>query len=114
MLHDLDWEKWQDQSSCTVKTANFKEEGVNPQVAHAIETHNPTTTGSPQPEHKMEVRALACDELSGLDQRGYPYVSFAPAADLNLKSLRRSTTRRSPPAGTVTTLKEAPNSTAWS
>ena len=91
MLHDLDWEKWQDAKLHTVKTAELlKEEGISPQVAHAIETHNSDNNPDlPKPEHKMECVLWACDELSGLISaviRMYPSHS---AADLNLKSLRK-------------------------
>ena len=41
LLHDLDWEKWQDAVQHTVKTAELLQEaGVSPMVAHVIETHN--------------------------------------------------------------------------
>jgi lysyl-tRNA synthetase class 2 len=91
LLHDLDWEKWQDDQLHTVKTAELlKEAGVNMQVAHAIETHNSdNNTALPKPEHKMECVLWACDELSGLlgaAVRMYPSHS---AQDLNLKSVKK-------------------------
>ena len=91
ILHDLDWEKWQDEVQHTVKTAELlAEAGVNPMVAHAIQTHNSDHNPDlPKPQHKMECVLWACDELSGLIGaviRMYPSHS---AADLNLKSLRK-------------------------
>ncbi|MGI6052930.1 MAG: lysine--tRNA ligase [Bilifractor sp.] len=91
LLHDLDWEKWQDAQLHTVKTAELlKEAGVNMQVAHAIETHNSDhNTALPKPENKMECVLWACDELSGLlgaIVRMYPSKS---AQDLNLKSVKK-------------------------
>lgn len=91
ILHDLDWEKWQDEVQHTVKTADLlAEAGVNPMVARAVQTHNSDHNPElPKPQHKMECVLWACDELSGLIGaviRMYPSHS---AADLNLKSLRK-------------------------
>ena len=90
LLHDLDWEKWQDAQLHTVKTAELLEEaGVNMMVAHVIQTHNEWNTALPKPEHKMEKVLFAADELSGLMGaivRMYPSKS---AQDLNLKSLKK-------------------------
>lgn len=91
ILHDLDWEKWQDEEQHTVKAAELlKEAGVNPQVAHSIQTHNSdNNTELPKPELKMERVLWAVDELSGLLGaviRMYPSHS---AEDLNLKSVKK-------------------------
>ena len=90
LLHDLDWEKWQDMQLHTVKAQDLLEEaGVNPMVAHVIQTHNEWNTALPKPKHKMEKVLFAADELSGLIGaivRMYPSRS---AQDLNLKSLKK-------------------------
>lgn len=90
LLHDLDWEKWQEMQNHTVKAQELLEEaGVNPMVAHVIQTHNEWNTALPKPEHKMEKVLFAADELSGLIGaivRMYPSRS---AQDLNLKSLKK-------------------------
>ena len=91
LLHDLDWEKWQDAKLHTIKTAELlKEAGVNMQVAHAIETHNYDNNNDlPAPEHKMERVLWACDELSGLlGAVALMYPSHS-AQDLNLKSVKK-------------------------
>ena len=53
LLHDLDWEKWQDAVQHTVKTAELLQEaGVSPMVAHVIETHNSDNNPAlPKPQH---------------------------------------------------------------
>ena len=68
LLHDLDWEKWQDDMLHTVKTAELlAEAGANPALAHAIQTHNYDINPElPAPELKMERVLYAVDELSGL------------------------------------------------
>lgn len=91
LLHDLDWEKWQDAVQHTVKTAELLQEaGVSPMVAHVIETHNSDNNPAlPKPQHQMECVLWACDELSGLlgaIVRMYPSKS---AQDLNLKSVKK-------------------------
>lgn len=91
LLHDLDWEKWQDAVQHTVKTAELLQEAsVSPMVAHVIETHNSDNNPAlPKPEHQMECVLWACDELSGLlgaIVRMYPSKS---AQDLNLKSVKK-------------------------
>ena len=55
LLHDLDWEKWQDAVQHTVKTAELLQEaGVSPMVAHVIETHNSDNNPAlPKPQHQM-------------------------------------------------------------
>jgi lysyl-tRNA synthetase class 2 len=91
LLHDLDWEKWQDAQQHTVKTAELlKAAGVNPQVAHAIETHNSDNNAMlPKPAHKMERVLWACDELSGLLGAVVLMYPSHSAKDLNLKSVKK-------------------------
>ena len=91
LLHDLDWEQWQDSQIHTVKTAELLEEsGVNPQVAHAIMTHNSDYNDAlPKPEHKMEKVLWACDELSGLIGAAIAMYPSKTSAELNLKSLKK-------------------------
>lgn len=91
LLHDLDWEKWQDPMVHTIKTAELlKEAGVNPQVSHVIETHNSDNNPAlPKPQHKMEKVLWACDELSGLLGAIVLMYPSHSAQDLNLKSVKK-------------------------
>jgi predicted hydrolase (HD superfamily) len=91
MLHDLDWEKWQDPRTHTVKTAELLlEQGVSPMVAHAIQTHNHDCNRNlPSPEHQMEKVLWAIDELSGLIGAAIRMYPSRSSADLNLKSLKK-------------------------
>ena len=91
MLHDLDWEEWQVPVTHTVKTAELlEEEGVNPKVAHAVQTHNCEYNASlPVPVHKMEKMLWACDELSGLIGATVAMYPSHSSEDLNLKSLKK-------------------------
>ncbi len=90
LLHDLDWEMWQDPMVHTVKTAELLDEaGVNMQVAHAIQTHNEHNPALPKPEHKMERVLWACDELSGLLGAIVLMYPSHSAQDLNLKSVKK-------------------------
>lgn len=91
ILHDLDWEKWNDAETHTVKAAELLEEaGADPQVAHAIQTHNSDNNEElPKPESKMERVLWAVDELSGLLSAVIKMYPSHSAQDLNLKSVKK-------------------------
>lgn len=90
LLHDLDWEKWNDIMIHTVKAADLlKKAGVNMQVAHVIQTHNEHVPGLPKPEVKMEKVLFAVDELSGLLGAIVLMYPSHSAQDLNLKSVKK-------------------------
>ena len=91
MLHDLDWEKWQDEHLHTVKTTELLQEaGVDMHVAHAIQTHKSDYNARlPKPSHKMEKVLWACDETSGLIGATIAMYPSKSAAELNLKSLKK-------------------------
>lgn len=91
LLHDLDWEKWQDDRLHTVKTAELLEEaGADPYLAHAIQTHNSDLNEElPQPEAKMECILYAVDELSGLIQAAARMRPSGSVKDMPLKSLKK-------------------------
>jgi lysyl-tRNA synthetase class 2 len=91
LLHDLDWEKWQDDQLHTVKTAELlAEAGADPYLAHAIQTHNSdVNTDLPKPEAKMEKVLFACDELSGLIQAAARVRPSGSVTDMPLKSLKK-------------------------
>ena len=69
LLHDLDWEKFQDEVQHTVKAGEIlAEAGANPELAHAIQTHNSDSNPDlPAPTAKMECVLYACDELMGME-----------------------------------------------
>ena len=91
LLHDLDWEKWQDDQTHTVKTAELLEgAGADPRLAHSIQTHNYDLNEElPAPEHKMEKVLYACDELSGLIQAAARMRPSGSVTDMPLKSLKK-------------------------
>ena len=91
LLHDLDWEKWQDDMLHTVKTAELLEEaGADPALAHSIQTHNSDLNPDlPKPEHIMEKHLYACDELSGLIQAAVRMRPSRSVMDFNVKSLKK-------------------------
>jgi len=91
LLHDLDWEKWQDDKLHTVKTAELLEQaGANPALAHAIQTHNSDNNEElPKPEHIMEKWLFATDELSGLIQAVAKMRPSGSVTDMELKSLKK-------------------------
>lgn len=91
MLHDLDWEKWQDDIQHTIKTAELLEEaGANPALAHSIQTHNSDLNPElPKPEHIMEKWLYACDELSGLIQAAIRMRPSGSVMDFDVKSLKK-------------------------
>ncbi|MGI6117125.1 MAG: lysine--tRNA ligase [Bilifractor sp.] len=91
LLHDLDWEKWQDPKLHTLKTTEILEKaGVNAEVAHAIQTHNSDNNEElPKPESRLECVLWACDELSGLLGAIVLMYPSHSAQDLNLKSVRK-------------------------
>lgn len=91
LLHDLDWEKWQDDHNHTIKTAELlAEAGADPYLAHAIMTHNSdVNTELPVPQLKMERVLFACDELSGLIQAAARVRPSGSVMDMPLKSLKK-------------------------
>ena len=91
LLHDLDWEKWQDATLHTVKTAELlAEAGADPALARAIQTHNSDLNPElPKPEHIMERYLYACDELSGLIQAAVIMRPSKSVMDFNVKSLKK-------------------------
>lgn len=91
LLHDLDWEKWQDEKTHTVKAAELlAEAGANPELAHAIQTHTSDRNPDlPKPEKKMERVLFAADELSGLIQAAVRMRPSGSVTDMPLKSLKK-------------------------
>nr|WP_058270984.1 lysine--tRNA ligase [Olsenella massiliensis] len=91
LLHDLDWEKWDDNQLHTVKTAELlAEAGADPALAKAIQTHNSDVNlDLPKPELKMEKVLFAVDELSGLIQAAARMRPSGSVTDMPLKSLKK-------------------------
>ncbi len=91
LLHDLDWEKWEDDQLHTVKAAELLDEaGANPRLAHAIQTHNYDLNPElPAPDHKMEKVLYAIDELSGLINACVRMRPSGSVQDFELKSLKK-------------------------
>ena len=91
LLHDLDWEKFQDEVQHTVKAAELIEEaGGTRELARAIQTHNSDNNPDlPAPSCKMERVLFACDELSGLIQAAVLMRPSKSIMDFELKSLKK-------------------------
>ena len=91
LLHDLDWEKFQDEVQHTVKAAELIEEaGGTRELARAIQTHNSDNNPDlPAPSCKMECVLFACDELSGLFQAAVLMRPSKSVMDFELKSLKK-------------------------
>ena len=91
LLHDLDWEKFQDEVQHTVKAAELIEEaGGTKELARAIQTHNSDNNPDlPAPSCKMECVLFACDELSGLIQAVVLMRPSKSVMDFELKSLKK-------------------------
>ncbi len=91
LLHDLDWEEFQDSVQHTVKVGELIEaEGGTPELVHAIQTHNSDNNPElPQPAAKMERVLYAADELSGLIQAAILMRPSKSVMDLEVKSLKK-------------------------
>ena len=91
LLHDLDWEEFQDPVQHTVKAGEpIEAEGGTPELVHAIQTHNSDNNPElPQPEAKMERVLYAADELSGLIQAAILMRPSKSVMDLEVKSLKK-------------------------
>ena len=91
LLHDLDWEKFQDEVQHTVKAAELIEEaGGTKELARAIQTHNSDNNPDlPAPSCKMECVLFACDELSGLIQAAVLMRPSKSVMDFEFKSLKK-------------------------
>ena len=91
LLHDLDWEKFQDAVTHTVKGAELiAEAGGTPELARAIQTHNSDNNPDlPAPTSKMECVLWACDELSGLIEAAVLMRPSKSVMDLEVKSLKK-------------------------
>ena len=101
LLHDLDWEKWQDDQIHTVKTAELlAEAGANPALAKSIQTHNSDINDSlPKPELQMEKVLFAIDELSGLINACVNLRPSHSVSDMSVKSLKKKFKTKSFAAG---------------
>ncbi len=91
LLHDLDWEKFQDEVQHTVKAGEIlAEAGGTPELIHAIQTHNSDNNPDlPAPSAKMECVLYACDELSGLIQAACLMRPSKSVMDFEVKSLKK-------------------------
>ena len=91
LLHDLDWEKFQDEVNHTVKAGEIlAEAGAKPELARAIQTHNSDNNPDlPAPSSKMECVLFACDELSGLIQAACLMRPSKSVMDFEVKSLKK-------------------------
>ena len=91
LLHDLDWEKFQDEVNHTVKAGEIlAEAGAKPELARAIQTHNSDNNPDlPAPAAKMECVLFACDELSGLIQAACLMRPSKSVMDFEVKSLKK-------------------------
>ena len=91
LLHDLDWEKFQDEVQHTVKAGEIlAEAGAKPELARAIQTHNSDNNPDlPAPSSKMECVLFACDELSGLIQAACLMRPSKSVMDFEVKSLKK-------------------------
>ncbi len=91
LLHDLDWEKFQDDVLHTVKAGEIlTEAGGTPELIHAIQTHNSDNNPDlPAPSAKMECVLYACDELSGLIQAACLMRPSKSVMDFEVKSLKK-------------------------
>lgn len=100
LLHDLDWEEF-DPDEHTIKTAEILAEfGANPFLAHSIQTHTSDRNHNlPKPEHIMQKRLYACDELSGLICACVKVRPSKSVMDMNLSSLKKKFKTKSFAAG---------------
>ena len=91
LLHDLDWEKFQDPVQHTVKAGELiREAGGSEELVHAIQTHNSDNNPDlPAPASKMECVLYACDELSGLIQAAILMRPSKSVMDFEVKSLKK-------------------------
>ncbi len=63
LLHDADWEKYQDQH-CRIIIEELEKRKVDPEVIHCIASHGPRYFGV-EPNNKMDQMIYVFDELSG-------------------------------------------------
>lgn len=91
LLHDLDWEKYQDTVQHTVKAGEtIAEAGGSPELIHAIQTHNSDNNPDlPKPETKMEKWLYTVDELSALIQAVAKMRPSGSVTDMEVKSLKK-------------------------
>ncbi len=91
LLHDLDWEQFQDEVNHTVKGAELiAEAGGADELSRAIQTHNSDNNPDlPKPERKMERVLFAIDELSGLVQASVLMRPSRSVMDFEVKSLKK-------------------------
>ena len=91
LLHDLDWEKFQDAVQHTVKAGEILlEAGATPELVRSIQTHNcDHNPDLPQPELRMEKWLFAVDELSGLIQACAKMRPSGSVTDMEVKSLKK-------------------------
>lgn len=91
LLHDLDWEQFQDAVNHTVKAGELiLAAGGTPELVHAIQTHNcDHNPDLPAPQAAMEKWLYTVDELSGLIQAVAKMRPSGSVTDMEVKSLKK-------------------------
>ena len=90
LLHDLDWEEHPEPGVHTLAAEPWlREAGGTDALVHAVQSHNFTAEGCPEPELFMEKALYATDELTGLIGATVLMRPSKSVMDLSLKSLKK-------------------------
>ena len=93
LLHDIDFERWPTEH-CKKCVELLREGGADDRLIHAVVCHGYGLCVDVKPEHEMEKVLFACDELTGLIGACAKMRPSGSIADMDLKSLKKNTSRR--------------------
>ena len=88
LLHDVDFEMWPEEH-CKKAVELLEEAGVDEKIIHAVVSHGYGECSDVFPDHEMEKRLFAMDELTGLIGAAVILRPSHSCKDMDLKSLKK-------------------------
>lgn len=88
LLHDIDYEKYP-EAHCKKAVELLENDGVEPELIHAVVSHGYGLCSDVKPEHLMEKVLFAVDELTGLIGAAAKMRPSKSVMDMELSSLKK-------------------------
>lgn len=88
ILHDIDFEEYPEEH-CKKAVIILEQEGIAPEMIHAVCSHGYGLCSEVKPEHEMEKILFATDELTGLIGAAAKMRPSKSTKDMELSSLKK-------------------------
>ena len=88
LLHDVDYELYPEEH-CVKAAEILKEEGVDPEIIHAVQSHGYGICCNIEPTNMMEKTLFAVDELTGLITAAALMRPSRSVMDMEVKSVKK-------------------------